>query len=406
MKNKGKMHLPLQALMKNGADALLNHQPQKALRIFTQARKQAPGDRHVRDIQYDCAVRCALRRPRSPLARASGWLSAFQVSLVSRRARRKFFKQIERRWIKHPFEPRLIKAWHAVAEASGKTILVIQALEKARAHKPEDFAVLEHLAHAFRGVEQIDKELACRERIVEIRPHSKAARADLKDAARRLTAGASTQAPDAEEELRRRIEENPANVDLRLALAKRQLHKRKYTEAIQALETFLEQQNDLADERLEKMLFLAREHQLIFQIAAAEDDENQRLLATFKQQREHLRIEKTARMVERSPNDLQLRFDYGRMLLDGQQWDQAIEQFNHSAHSARRRTRSLVCLSKAYLAKGQPEAACNALHAALAELPKMTAVKKDVLHRLASILEFCGNPTAAKEVSKQITRED
>ena len=120
-----------------------------------------------------------------------------------------------------------------------------------------------------------------------------------------------------------------------------QLRARKFDEAISELEAYLKTQSSPSP-RLEKRLFLAREHQINFKLAAAQDQHDTALIDSLRNEHDQLRIEQINLQVERSPNDLQLRFDFGKVLYDCREWEQALAQFQHAIHHRQRRIRSLI----------------------------------------------------------------
>ena len=120
-----------------------------------------------------------------------------------------------------------------------------------------------------------------------------------------------------------------------------QLRARKFDEAISELEAYLKTQCSPSP-RLEKRLFLAREHQINFKLAAAQDQHSTALIDSLRNEHDQLRIEQIKLQVERSPNDLQLRFDFGKVLYDCRKWEQALAQFQHAIHHRQRRIRSII----------------------------------------------------------------
>ena len=159
-----------------------------------------------------------------------------------------------------------------------------------------------------------------------------------------------------------------------------QLRARKFDEAISELEAYLKTQSP--SPRLEKRLFLAREHQINFKLAAAQDQHNTALIDSLRNEHDQLRIEQINLQVERSPNDLQLRFDFGKVLYDCRKWEQAqlnsnmpfIADKGASAHSS---------IARIYLEKLDRHAeAKQELETALTELPEMTREKQEVTKQL------------------------
>ena len=111
------------------------------------------------------------------------------------------------------------------------------------------------------------------------------------------------------------------------------------------------------DPRLEKRLYLLKEHHINFQLAQAQDARDKSLIDQLQTQLEALHIERLEHFVQRDQNNLQYRYDLGKALLNGRKWKEAIAQLEFASHQRNRRIRSLIYLSEAYIALAEPEKA-------------------------------------------------
>jgi uncharacterized protein HemY len=163
-----------------------------------------------------------------------------------------------------------------------------------------------------------------------------------------------------------------------------QLRARQFDNAIAELTDYLSTQ-DTPQPRLEKRLFLAREHQINFKLAAAQDEHNISLIDQLRKQNDQLRIEQIQQQVDRSPNDLQLRFDYAKILFDCREWKESLTQFQHAIHHRKRRIRALIYSAELYQKLNQPDHARTQLQTALAELPDTSREKTEIESKLQKL---------------------
>ena len=174
---------------------------------------------------------------------------------------------------------------------------------------------------------------------------------------------------------RNKLKEDPDNISLRMEYIDTQLRSRKFDEAISELENYLNSKASSIP-RLEKRLYLAKEHKINFQLAAAQDRNDIELIDQLRNEHDQLRIEQIKLQVDRSPNDLQLRFDYGKVLYDCRKWNESFSQFEHAMHHRQRRIRSLIYRSKILAQLNKKDESKKELEIALAELPNSSREKK------------------------------
>lgn len=106
--------------------------------------------------------------------------------------------------------------------------------------------------------------------------------------------------------------------------------------------------------------------------------------------------------VERYPNDLGYKFDYGKLLLEDGDIDGAIGQFQQSQRNPQRRSESLYYLGSAFKAKGLYDLAAGQLQTAAEEIPVMDEAKKGIIYELGEVLELQGKTEEAMGYFKQI----
>ncbi|MCF7816886.1 MAG: tetratricopeptide repeat protein [Kiritimatiellales bacterium] len=320
-----------------------------------------------------------------------------------------------------PFNLRNVKALREAAVAAGLPEAAIQTLEILRDHRPNDLAILEPLANLYRDAKQSQNEYDCRNRIARLKPNDAAALKELKDSAARNTmekAGwgkaesyrdvAKPQESEAKgdiESCMEKIRREPDNLNYRRTLADLHLHANQFDKAIQTLEACLEKTGG-SDPQLERALAEARNLKTTHEIAQAEEAGDTAYATKLRKKRDAVRIDEAARRVQRYPNDLQLRFEYGQLLFESERYTEAIQQFQQAQRNPQRRVQALFHMAMSFKQKGQFDIALQQLETACGELAVMDSGKKEMLYELAALCETMGETDRAVRFFKEIYAVD
>lgn len=111
-------------------------------------------------------------------------------------------------------------------------------------------------------------------------------------------------------------------------------------------------------------------------------------------------------LVERYPNEYGYRYEFGELLLEKGDLDQAIAQFQVSQRNPKVRIQSLLNLGKAFKAKKIFDLAAEQLSSANSELKIMNEIKKEVMYELADCYELKGDRERAIEEYKKLYSAD
>ncbi len=141
-------------------------------------------------------------------------------------------------------------------------------------------------------------------------------------------------------------------------------------------------------------------------IEAARAAGDETALAEQEYERRRFEFEDLQNRVERYPNDLDLRFEWGVMLYVNEHYNDAIQQFQTAQRNPKVRVRALHYLGLCFKAKGQHDMAVDQLKMALSELPVMDSTKKDVLYELGALHELLERKADAAGFYKQIYQVD
>ncbi|MFM8363604.1 MAG: tetratricopeptide repeat protein [Verrucomicrobiota bacterium] len=129
-------------------------------------------------------------------------------------------------------------------------------------------------------------------------------------------------------------------------------------------------------------------------------------LDSLKSQRAELALQAARSRIDQNPTDLQLRFELGELLVDSENWQEAIPELQKARQNPNVRIRAMCLLGQCFTARNMLDLAAKTLSDAITELPVMDAVKKDVIYNLGLVYERMGNAEKSVECMKQIYEVD
>lgn len=342
----------------------------------------------------------------------------------------------EKLLLKDPLNLSYIKLLDKAAIAAGEPEIAIQTLAIAKEHYPQDTELLERLGRLYAETDQHRLARECFETLCELKPQDSGALKLLKDAMAidsmskdgwekvgtkgtkftdliRDRKEADTLARESKavidkndsaimiEENKVRIKREPGNMNYRRALANLYRDNNMYSEAIITLQ---EAQTVAGgrDPQIDQTISAIRIQMLDEEINKLTAEGMTAAVEAKQKDRELFLMNDIQDRVQRYPNDLQLKFDYGIMLFELNRINEAIQQFQASQRNAQRRIQSLFYIGKCFRAKQQYDMAIDQLQQAVADLPIMDDTKKAVVYELGSIFELTNRATEAMDCFKQI----
>jgi len=202
----------------------------------------------------------------------------------------------------------------------------------------------------------------------------------------------------------KKIEDEPNNINYRRGLANMYLQKRDFEPAITVLEEAVAL--NPGDPELERTLSNARIRFFESQIEERRQAGDENGAIEIENKLLQYKFEDLQNKVERYPNDLQLRFEWGVMLFENDYLNEAIQQFQLAQRSAKNRVQALYYMGVCFRAKKQYDIASRQLESALADLPVMDGNKKKVLYELGEIAGLMGDTKKASDYFMQIYQSD
>ena len=413
----------VKAFYNKGLSAMERGNFDYAMDMFEEVLDIEPAFLEARKLLRAAALKKTKLQPAGKVALAKALCSMIKASAQLKKDPFMTMRTAEKLLRIDPLHPKFSKLLCDAAVVAGLPEVAILTLETLRDKKAASIDILEPLANLYQKTEQFQEEFDCRTRIVELKPNDGSAQKELKDSAARLTMGKTgwkkaesfreivREEPEKStdqselEQVKERAQKSPENLDSHNALADIQLKNKLYSDAIETLEICKNLKGG-PDPLIEQKLQIAREHLITQELAEAEDSNDTQRINEGRVQLRKLRMENARLRAERYPNDLQLKFEYGKLLFENGEFTEAIQQFQIARRNPQRRIRASLYLAKAFRERNQLDIALEQLQEALPELSAMDATKKELLYEMAMIHDQSGRPEDAIKLLKEIYAVD
>lgn len=327
------------------------------------------------------------------------------------------------------------------AVAAGLPEVAIETLSAVRSYYPGNVELITWLGDLYTSANQLNDARTCFETVVNLRPHDAKALMKLKDAMARdtMAKGGWTEASqeggsyrdlikDAKEadvlerdskavkdrksvdvliqDMQERMKQEPENVNFRRNLANLYVQANRFDDAIRTLED-ARRIVGAADPHLDRALANIYLKKFDVEIAQCRENGDTAGMAAKQAAKDKFLFEDLRNRVERYPNDLPLRYEYGVQLYRYGEQNAAIEQFQLAQRNPQFRVQAMYYMGLCFKAKQQLDMAREAMEKAAAELPEMNDLKKDIFYELGDILEQTGQAEqAVNQYYKEIYQTD
>jgi len=328
----------------------------------------------------------------------------------------------------------------AAAQKADMPEVAIHTLNVVREYYQQDVALLRDLGNLYMEVNLPDEARKCYETIVALRPNDAPALQALKNAMARdtmlkggwdesakegsyrkvikdvkeaavLEADSKAVRDESNTEMlikdtEAKMKREPDNTNYRRALAKLYVQINRFEDAVRILEEGRRASGG-ADPQLDQALTEIKLKQYDSEISQCRENGDSAGAAAKEKAKSAFHFKSIQTHVERYPNDLPLRFEFGKLLYEGGQYNEAVQQFQLAQRNPKFHAQSLYYLGMCFMQKTQFDLAREQLEKAAEDLTEMNALKKEIYYQLGSLLEKTGNvDQAADRYYKEIYQTD
>ncbi len=203
----------------------------------------------------------------------------------------------------------------------------------------------------------------------------------------------------------KKIQKEPDTIHYRRALADLYIRAERMDEALQTLEE-AQKMSGGADPQIDRAISNVKLKKFDTEMAELKKAGDTAAVEAKEQERAAFELSDAAGRVKRYPNDLQFRYEWGVLLYENGNINEAIQQFQQSQRNPQKRTRSLYYMALCFKQKQQYDIALEQLEKALSEMPTMDTTKKDTLYELGLICEAMDDKQKAVKYYKEIYSVD
>jgi tetratricopeptide (TPR) repeat protein len=205
-----------------------------------------------------------------------------------------------------------------------------------------------------------------------------------------------------------RLKTEPKNLKLLRELADLYTQKKDFDRALSYYEQIKATDVGGADASLDAKIAEANSKKLDHQLAQLDSNapdyaEKSAALQAGKQAYQISECEKRA---ERYPNDLQIKFDLGKLYFNAGKITEAIGEFQKAQANQNRRIQAMSYLGQCWARRGMNEMAARKLQEAIKEKPGFDEEKKELMYVLGCVFEKMGKRQEAKEQFEKIYEVD
>ncbi len=339
-----------------------------------------------------------------------------------------------------PLHPVFLRVLEQAAVAAGMPEVAIQTFTAAREYAPEDVDLIVRLGRLLADANQLAEAKECLEKAASMLPNDARVVNALKDVMARETMAkggwtdaardggsyrnvikdaraatileqGSRAVQDAHSlelllnDMLDKVKHNPDNVNFRRQLANLYAQGNRFDDAIRTLEEA--RRSSAGDPQIDQALAQVRLKEFDFEIEQARENGDKDGVAARQAARADFLFKDVQSRVERYPNDWALRFEFGSLLLEGGQLNEAIQQFQLAQRNPQFRLRAMFNMALCFKQKGQLDLASEQFEKVAAELTEMNDLKKDVYYQMGEILEQQGKTQeAVQRFYKEIYQAD
>lgn len=204
-----------------------------------------------------------------------------------------------------------------------------------------------------------------------------------------------------------RIAKDPNNLKLLRSMAELHASKGDYDQALHFFNEIVAREggSDPSLDRAISEITVKKFDRLIAELDPQQPNYEQDL-ARLNAERAQFQLGAAKRRAERYPNDLQVRFELGRLYFEAGQIGEAIQEFQKAQANPHRRIPAMLYLGQCFAKRGMNDLAARTFQNAIKEKVVFDDEKKELIYWLGSVLQAQGKADEAIEQFKQIYEID
>ncbi len=372
---------------------------------------------------------------------SSGLITAKAQLSGSKGRAEKAIKQYEKALRINPNNEKALQNLASCLISSNMIEAAIETLEEIRDVNPNNTGALRKLGNLYLKKENYLEAQKCFEKVLQLKPHDLDAERGLKNLAALGTIKRGgwenettfrekvldkTQAERLEkeehtvkteddinfliEQTKKQIASLGENTSNLKKLAELQIKAEFFGEALKTYQKLKEKEphSSQIEEKILKLKLKLIDRKIKSSEVSDEKKEKEEILELQKQKNE-LRLESLKQQVSRFPNDLNLRYEYGKALYKSSQIEEAISQLQLAVNEPTKKTESLNLLGLAFKQKRMLDLALTQFKKAYESLSrggKRATTDKEIIYNLAQTYEEMGKKQLAIEEYKKIYESD
>lgn len=436
----------IKELYQKGLEAFKKENFGYAVELFEQVLIYKPD--HIKARHYlRLSERARLKK--NPSSSVASFFQKLSSSLITAKTQlsgskgkaEETIKQYEKALRVNPNNEKALQNLASCLISSDMIEAAIETLEEIRDVNPNNAAALRKLGNLYLKKENYLEAQKCFERILQFKPHDLDAERGLKNLAALGTIKRGgwenettfrekildkTQAERLEKEKRtvkteddinflieqtkKQIASLGENISNLKKLAELQIKAELFHEALKTYQKLKEKKphSSQIEEKILKLKLKLIDRK-IKSSEASNEKKGKEEISELQKQKNELRLESLKQEVSRFPNDLNLRYEYGKTLYASSQIEAAISQLQLAVNEPTKRTSSLNLLGLAFKQKAMLDLALTQFKKAYESLSrggKRATTDKEIIYNLAQTYEEMGKKQLAIEEYKKIYESD
>jgi len=431
---------PVRAMFEKGASALERENYDYAIDIFSTVLESEPNLLQARKLLRAAEIKKFKDKGGGELAHSissiSGIGGVMGASAAMKKDPLKALAKAEKLLQKDPLNKKFLDLHAKIAMAADMPEVAVHSISVAHDNYPEDKAILKRLARLYDEIGNTHEARECYEKLMKsdpdnpeyIKAYKDAAARDTmntggwddakdyrdlikdKDEAQRLEQSAKAvktgnDVRDLIAETELKVEREPENINYKRALADLYAKDERYEEALALLED-AQSKTGGGDPQVDRAITAIKQSYFDHQIAELQKAGDEDGAAAKQAEKDEFIFSNTKERIVRYPNDLQIKYEYGVLLFERGEINDAIQQFQLAQRNPQRRISALYYMARCFKQKKQYDIAAEQLEKAASELNVMSDQKKEILYELGEIYEAIGNQQKAAEFFKEIYSVD